>query len=464
MLRKKASIIILAIISLPLTAGLNVAGCAGKGIPGVEVGESVKGEVSARVSATGKLEASEAVDVLPVSSGAIGQLLVSDGDEVEAGEVLAVLEQGSLEAQREQARSNYLTTASTGDMMSGMWGNSVLSYQTMASSMLSLEAMQTETNSFIMAFLELAPVFASFLPPEQQQQAQEVIKRQKAEYEEAVRNREPITVLPASGYPSSAAAADAARTALADKEYRRAQAGANDPTLKAPISGAVVFVPPPSLVPQGFIDDLNSSLGGLASSLGAFGGGSSLGGGLGGMLSALSPSAEIREGTQVQAGQPVFQVIDLQNMRVKAEVEESDIPRVKKGQPVTIMLDAYPEKRFTGRVVQVGAKGQSGSSGTTVFPVTIQMDRSDIPLRIGYNALVDIEVNKAEGVVVVPAAALVRYGSDSFVYVVVNGVAERREVVPGLENEELVEVREGLEEGERVVVEGTSKVKPGSRL
>ncbi len=66
--------------------------------------------------------------------------------------------------------------------------------------------------------------------------------------------------------------------------------------------------------------------------------------------------------------------------------------------------------------------------------------------------------------VTIPAPALVKSGSDTYVYVVENGVAERRDVVPGLENEELVEIIEGLEEGEQIVVEGANKVKPGSRV
>lgn len=463
MLRKKASILILAVIALPLAVGLNVSGCAGKGIPGVQVGEVAVGEISTRVSAMGKLEPSAAIDVTPISSGTIGELMVSDGDMVEAGETLATLEAGSLEAQQEQARANYLTSASVGDLMSGMWSNSTLPYQTLATSLQSVGAMQAQADSIIMTYFDLAPTFASFLPPQQQQEVLAVIEQQKTQYVEAMNNRVVPQVPTPSGYPSSAAAADAARTDIAGKKYQQAKAGADDPNLKAPIAGAVVFTPP-SLFPGDLLGDLSSSLGGLTSGLGALGGVSSLSGGLSGMLSGLLPSSEIKSGTQVQAGQAIFQIVDLQNMRVKAEVEESDIPRVKKGQVVRIMLDAYPEEEFLGKVVQVGAKGQSGSSGTTVFPVTIQMERSDVPLRIGYNAVVDIEVLKKEGVLIIPSAALVKSGSDAYVYVVKDGVVQRRDVVPGIESEELVEIYEGLEEGEPIVVEGANKVKPGSRV
>ncbi len=66
--------------------------------------------------------------------------------------------------------------------------------------------------------------------------------------------------------------------------------------------------------------------------------------------------------------------------------------------------------------------------------------------------------------IVVSAGALVKSGSDTFVYVVKDGVAVRRDVVLGMEAEDLVEIKEGLEEGEVIVVEGANKVKPGSRI
>ncbi len=64
----------------------------------------------------------------------------------------------------------------------------------------------------------------------------------------------------------------------------------------------------------------------------------------------------------------------------------------------------------------------------------------------------------------VPVTAVVRSGQESFVYVVEGGRARRREVVTGLEADDLVEILEGLEPGELVVIEGTAKVKPGDRL
>jgi multidrug efflux pump subunit AcrA (membrane-fusion protein) len=464
MLRKKACIIILAIIAIPLVMGLNASGCSGKGITGVKVDVASSGEISSRVSAMGTLESSGATDVVPIANGTISELMVSDGDEVAAGEVLATLQQGSLNNQAEQAWSSYLTTTSMGDLMSGMWGNSTLPYSALTTSMQSFGALQAQTDSIAMTFFDLAPTFASFLPPQQQQQVLTVIEQQKTQYVENMNNRVTPQIPSPTGYPSSANAADAARTELAKKQYQLAAAGKLDPRLTAPISGAVIFTPPSGLFPSDLLTGLTSSLGGLSGGLAALGGMSSIGGDLTGMLSGLFPSSEIKAGTQVQAGQAIFQIVDLQNMRVKANVEETDIPKVKKGQKVMVMLDAYPDQEFRGTVVQVSAKGQSGSSGTTVFPVTVQMDRSETPLRIGYNAIVDIEVMKKEQVLVISAGALVKSGSDTYVYVVKDGVAVRRDVVLGMEAEDLVEIKEGLEEGEVIVVEGANKVKPGSRI
>ncbi len=445
-------------------AGLNSSGCAGKGIPGVRAEETTVGTITSQVSATGKLESAGTTDVVPIAGGTIGELMVSDGDEVEAGEVLAVLQQGSLDTAAEQAYSSYLTTASMGDLMEGMWSNSIMSFESMSVAMQSLTAIQSQADDMVMTFFDITPTLAAFLPPSQQQQVLSWIGEQKSEYLDNVSSRPALQLPSPTSYPSTAAAADAARSALALQNYQLAEAGKSDPRLVAPISGAVVFTPPSGLFPSDLLSGITSSLGGLSSGLAALGGASSLGGDLSGMLSGLFPSDEITTGTKVTAGQAIFQIVDLQNMKVKAQVEESDIPRVKKGQKVKVMLDAYPEEEFYGKVVQVGAKGEGGSSGTTVFPVTIQMDRTEIPLRIGYNAVVDIEVMRSENVIVIQSGALVKSGGEVYVYVVDRGVAVRRDVVVGMESEDLVEIKEGLEEGEQIVVEGANKVKPGSRI
>jgi RND family efflux transporter MFP subunit len=151
-------------------------------------------------------------------------------------------------------------------------------------------------------------------------------------------------------------------------------------------------------------------------------------------------------------------------MRVKAQVEETDIPMVREGQRAEIYLDAYPDLVFHGEVVQVGVEAETGSGGTTVFPVVVQMEYTDIPLRLGYNATVDIEVLFKEDVITVPVTALVTWDDGDYVFVVEEGKARLRRVETGERTDEWIEIVSGLEPGERIVVEGAGKVSEGQKV
>lgn len=461
--RSKAIAALTACLLLPAVLGLNLGGCGSKGIPGVKVEEVARGDLTLLISAVGTLEPASYVDVPCRTGCVIEQLLVSDGDEVEAGDVLATLQSADLEQQAEKAYADYLNAASVGDIMSGMWNNSIISYQALSGAVQNFSALQTQVDGLALTFFDLVPTLATFLPPEMQQQVIQVLQVQKSSYLEAMDQRVTPQAPSPAGYPSSAAAADRERRRQASRQNELAQAVKAEPRIVAPVAGAVVFQPPSSGLPTDLLSGLTGSLGSLAGSLGALGG-ISMGGDLSGLLSGLIPEQQLAPGTRLQAGQAAFRIVDLHEMRVSAEVEEADIIKVRKGQRAEVVLDAYPDRVFRGKVIQVGAKGKSGSSGTTVFPVTILLDRSEVPLKIGFNATVDIEASSRSDVVTVPLSAVMRSGRETFVYVVEKGVARRREVVTGLEAEDMVEVVEGLEAGERIVAEGASRVRDGDRL
>jgi hypothetical protein len=249
----------------------------------------------------------------------------------------------------------------------------------------------------------------------------------------------------------------------ASYDYQRVMEGTKSPDITAPVPGYVVFAEPSGILPSDLLSEMLGGLGSLTSSMGA------LSGLLGTDLSSLfggggDTGGELEVGSKLTAGQTAFQIIDLQEMRVMAQVEETDIPNVQEGQSVEIFLDAYPDITFGGKVTQVGVKSQTGSAGTTIFPVVVQMDRTDIPLRLGYNATVDIKVLSKSDVIAVPITAIIEEDGTEYVFVVEDGKAYLREIEAGDRTEEWVQVVSGLDEGERIVVEGAQKVKEGQKV
>ena len=451
-----------ALLALAVAVSL-IAGCFGGAVEGVRVAEVTKGDVSRVVSAVGTLDAAQPADVKPVVGGTIAALPVNDGDYVSAGDVLATLDEAELQAQAAQAQADYLTSASIGDLLEGQWANSTALYKGMEYASQVFLEMQGQIDQMVLDFYDLMPTIMPLLPPDQQEYLKSLLAEERSDYVEAAASRPGIPSIPYSGYPSSAAAADAARVEAAGYDYQRIMEGTKSPNIIAPVSGYVVFAAPSGIMPTDILSEMLGGLGSLTSSMGSLT--SLLGGDLSSLLGGSGETgAELKVGSKLSAGQTAFQIIDLQDMRVMAQVEETDIPNVQSGQSVEIFLDAYPDVTFSGKVEQVGVKSQTGSAGTTIFPVVVQMDRTEIPLRLGYNATVDIKVLSKTDVLSVPITAILEEDGTEYIYVVEDGKAHRRDIETGDRTEEWVQVVSGLDEGERVVIEGVGKVKEGQKV
>jgi HlyD family secretion protein len=110
-------------------------------------------------------------------------------------------------------------------------------------------------------------------------------------------------------------------------------------------------------------------------------------------------------------GMPLVQIADLSRMRIKLQVNEVDIGKVKVGQKVEIRLDALRDEVFEGRVRKVApasAAPQQGAPGGAVikFPVEVEIERPDPRMKPGMSAKCRIIVERRENVVRLPKEAL----------------------------------------------------------
>lgn len=170
------------------------------------------------------------------------------------------------------------------------------------------------------------------------------------------------------------------------------------------------------------------------------------------------------EGTGVTAGSPVVSVANLRRMEFVADVDETDVSKVRSGQKVTVTLDAYPNEEYAGRVIQVAASAVTAKSGGTSFPVRIRLGRVKQILRIGMNGSADIIRAQAKDVLVVPYEAVASQNGAQVVFVVKNDVVEQRTVTLGLATDTLYQVKDGLTEGEKIVRTKVSTLKDGQQV
>jgi membrane fusion protein, multidrug efflux system len=114
-------------------------------------------------------------------------------------------------------------------------------------------------------------------------------------------------------------------------------------------------------------------------------------------------------GEVVAAGQPIAVVVNLNHIWVTANLEETQVEHVRLGQSVDINVDAYPDTKFTGKVINIGAAAASQfalipdnrSAGnftkvTQRIPIKIELDDPDEPLRPGMMVTVGIDIRKTQ--------------------------------------------------------------------
>jgi HlyD family secretion protein len=107
----------------------------------------------------------------------------------------------------------------------------------------------------------------------------------------------------------------------------------------------------------------------------------------------------------VAGGTVILKMANLDTVQVSALVDETDVGKVRAGLPVTITVDAYPNRRFDGRVLKIEPQAQV-TQNVTMFPVDVNIANPDHVLKPGMNTEVEIHIGQRQGVLAVPNAAL----------------------------------------------------------
>ncbi|MBM3403617.1 MAG: HlyD family efflux transporter periplasmic adaptor subunit [Bacteroidetes bacterium] len=149
----------------------------------------------------------------------------------------------------------------------------------------------------------------------------------------------------------------------------------------------------------------------------------------------------------------VAELPDLSLMISKTYVNEIDISKVKVGQKVEIGVDAFPEKKFTGKVTEVANIGeQIQGSNAKVFEVSILVHEFDSILRPAMTTKNVIETAIIDSVLFVPIEAVFNNDSLSFVYMRDGLGVTKQQVITGETNENEIIIRAGMEEGDEVML------------
>lgn len=157
----------------------------------------------------------------------------------------------------------------------------------------------------------------------------------------------------------------------------------------------------------------------------------------------------IREGFFVQPGTTMLSIGSLEQVWVEAEIFARQASLVKTHDPVTMTLDYLPGKTWTGRVDYIYP---TLDRETRTMRLRLRFDNPDEALKPNMFAQVTVHADSAEQLLVIPREALIRTGSqDRVVLVLGDGSFKSVAVKVGRQDQSVVEILEGLEEGEKVV-------------
>lgn len=177
-----------------------------------------------------------------------------------------------------------------------------------------------------------------------------------------------------------------------------------------------------------------------------------------GIVTALN----VKEGAMDSGAQPVVVVQDVTDLEVVMSLNKYDSSRVKSGQEALIISGGNKYKGKISSIDPVAKEEVSAAGKETSLGVYLDiLDKSD-NLKVGFDVDVDILVEKAQGVLKVPAEAIkLDKKGTSYVYVIKDGKAEERKVKVGIQSDTQTEILSGLSKEEKVILNPNESIKNG---
>jgi membrane fusion protein (multidrug efflux system) len=169
----------------------------------------------------------------------------------------------------------------------------------------------------------------------------------------------------------------------------------------------------------------------------------------------------VDEGEFVDRGKPITELVNVDTIEINVNVPELDVRYLKVGQSAGVRVDAFPERQLLGKVDFVAYKADPA---TKTFQVKVLTDNGDHAIRPGMIARVAFLRRVIPDALAAPLFALVDKGGERILYVEKDGVVHARSVSIGVIEGDRVQITEGLQAGDRLIVAGQTEVEEGTRV
>ena len=163
--------------------------------------------------------------------------------------------------------------------------------------------------------------------------------------------------------------------------------------------------------------------------------------------------AQIEEGASVRERQSIIKLPDLTQMQVKVTVHESKVESLRRGMRANLKIQ---DRELQGTVVRIATQPEPGgfmSANIKEYATIVKIDGTPEDLKPGMTAAVEILVAKKDDVLTIPVQCIVETGKKFYCWVQTEGnEVEKREVILGPSNDKVIEVKDGLNEGDQVLL------------
>jgi len=171
---------------------------------------------------------------------------------------------------------------------------------------------------------------------------------------------------------------------------------------------------------------------------------------------------QVSVGTFLRAGQPIAEIANLDNIRVRFSAPEGFLARLRKGAGVTVTVPVYPDHKVAGNIIAIEPVLNAATRSGEVAAVVPNPGRKFIP---GMSANVAAVLGTRPNAITVPNEAVFANGNQSFVFVVKpDSTVVRTAITLGSQLTDVVEILQGLEAGAHIVRAGHQKLFDGARV
>jgi len=175
----------------------------------------------------------------------------------------------------------------------------------------------------------------------------------------------------------------------------------------------------------------------------------------------LTGLREVSPGDYVQAGQNIVNFEDVDPIKVEFRVPERYLEQLRARQAVEIRVDSFPNEVFKGDVYALDPRIDRNTRTVAIKATVSNMEGK---LRPGMFARVRLVLDKRDNALLVPEQSIVPQGKEKFVFVIVDGKAERRAVKIGKRIRGQAEIVDGINANDTIVVTGHQKLRPGATV